>query len=186
VVGVVAFVTDQPGDGCCLTQQRRGDGDIGNVAAGQTEGERPAGRVDQRVDFDGAAATRATGGLAALPPLWNGPPLSSTLSGLTRGDEAMDVKHSRDRLGQELLQRRRDGPDGTSCAAPADAAGEHRWACGKAAGPRGSDGGVLWRVSPRTAAGRAGARGAADVAGICLPGCRSDAESIKAASRHVR
>src|SRR5580704_17337851 len=68
MVGVVGLVADQPGAGCALAQQRRRDGDIGDVAAGQAEGERPAGLVDERVDFGRASAARAADGLAAFPP----------------------------------------------------------------------------------------------------------------------
>lgn len=81
MIGIVAFVADQPGAGRDVAQQRRGDGDVGDVAAGQAEGERPSGVVDQGVDFGCAPAARTADGLAALPPLWNGPPLSSTMIG---------------------------------------------------------------------------------------------------------
>ena len=67
MVGVVALIADQPGAGCELAQQRRGNADIGDVAAGQAEGERPAGLVDQGVDFGGTSAAQAGDGLAALP-----------------------------------------------------------------------------------------------------------------------
>jgi len=81
MIGVVAFVADQPGAGRRTFQQRRCDRDIGNVAAGQPERERPARLVDQDMDLGGASATRAADGLVPLPPLWNGPPLSFTMSG---------------------------------------------------------------------------------------------------------
>src|SRR5271154_2736593 len=68
MVGIVALIADQPGAGCALAQQWRRDGDISDVAAGQVEGERPANRVDERVDFGRASAARAADGLAAFPP----------------------------------------------------------------------------------------------------------------------
>jgi hypothetical protein len=59
MIGVVAFVADQPGAGRRTFQQRRCDRDIGNVAAGQLERERSARLVDQDMDFGGAPAARA-------------------------------------------------------------------------------------------------------------------------------
>src|SRR3954451_16645542 len=68
MIGVVAFVADQPGAGRRTLQQRRCDRDIGNVAAGQLERERPARFVDQNMDLGGASAARAADGLVPLPP----------------------------------------------------------------------------------------------------------------------
>src|SRR4030081_2304181 len=68
MIGVVAFVADQPGAGRRTLQQRRCDRDIGNVAAGQLERERPARLVDQDMDLGGAPAARAADGLVPLPP----------------------------------------------------------------------------------------------------------------------
>src|SRR5260370_27236787 len=68
MIGVIAFVADQPGAGRHPFQQRRSDCDIGDVAAGQAERERPARLVDQDMDFSGASAARAADGLVALPP----------------------------------------------------------------------------------------------------------------------
>jgi hypothetical protein len=45
------------------------------------EGQRQAVEVGLQVDLGGKPAARAAEGLALLPPLWNGPPLSSTMSG---------------------------------------------------------------------------------------------------------
>src|SRR5580658_6528820 len=68
MIGVVALVADQPGAGGQLAQERRCEGDVGDVAPAQAEGDRPAGEIDQRMDFRGASAARAADGLAALPP----------------------------------------------------------------------------------------------------------------------
>jgi hypothetical protein len=68
MIGVIALVADQPGAGCDVAQQRRCEGDVGDVAAAQAEGERPAGMIDQGVDFGRAPTARAADGLAAFPP----------------------------------------------------------------------------------------------------------------------
>jgi len=68
VIGIVTFVADQPSAGRRCQQQRRGDNDIGDIAAGQTECERPAGEVDQGADFGRASAARAANGLVPFPP----------------------------------------------------------------------------------------------------------------------
>ena len=64
-----------------MLQEPRPGRAIGDLPAGQQEGERPTELVGERVDLGRAPATRAADGLALLPPLWNGPPLSSTLIG---------------------------------------------------------------------------------------------------------
>jgi hypothetical protein len=45
------------------------------------EGQRQAIEIELQVDFAGKAAARSAARLPVLPPLWNGPPLSSTISG---------------------------------------------------------------------------------------------------------
>ena len=67
-----------------LLQQDRSCRAISDLAAGEQEGDGPAVAVGQRVDFGRAAAARTADGLVALPPLWNGPPLSSRLIELQR------------------------------------------------------------------------------------------------------
>jgi hypothetical protein len=81
MIGVIALVCDQPSACCRRGQERSGGGDIGDIAAGQEENDRSSLAVDEGVDLGRAAATRAADRLATLPPLWNGPPLSSTMSG---------------------------------------------------------------------------------------------------------
>jgi hypothetical protein len=81
MIGVIALVCDQPSACCRRGQERRGGGDIGDIAAAQEENDRSSLAVDEGVDLGRAAATRAADRLATLPPLWNGPPLSSTMSG---------------------------------------------------------------------------------------------------------
>ncbi len=68
MIGVVAFVADQPSAGRRTLQQKRCDRDVGDVAAGQPERERPARLVDQDMDLGGASAARAADGLAPFPP----------------------------------------------------------------------------------------------------------------------
>ena len=68
VVGIVAFVANQPSRRRGHRQQRHRDGDIGDIAAGQQKGTRAACRVDERVDFRGAPAARAADRLGLLPP----------------------------------------------------------------------------------------------------------------------
>jgi hypothetical protein len=45
------------------------------------EGQRQAIEIELQVDFAGKPAARSTESLPFLPPLWNGPPLSFTMSG---------------------------------------------------------------------------------------------------------
>src|SRR4029077_4533045 len=66
--GVLPFSANPPVAGRRTFQQRRCDRDIGNVAAGQPECERPARVVDQDMDLGGASAARAADGLVPLPP----------------------------------------------------------------------------------------------------------------------
>jgi hypothetical protein len=54
---------------------------IGHMAAGQQKRDRTTAYVGQRVDFCRPPAARAADRLIVFPPLWNGPPLSSTISG---------------------------------------------------------------------------------------------------------
>lgn len=68
MIGVVAFVTDQPEAGGGVVQQRGGGGDVGDISAGQPVGARPAREIDQDVDFGGAATARAADRLVTLPP----------------------------------------------------------------------------------------------------------------------
>lgn len=49
-------------------KQRRARCAVGDLAAREDEGERPAVRIGQRVDFRRASAARATDGLIFLPP----------------------------------------------------------------------------------------------------------------------
>lgn len=66
-VGVVALVAvDQP-DVRDLFLQRDRCRAIRDVAAGQHEGDRPAGGIRQRVDLGRAPATRSADGLLSLP-----------------------------------------------------------------------------------------------------------------------
>ncbi|ESW80769.1 hypothetical protein X772_24510 [Mesorhizobium sp. LSJC280B00] len=51
-----------------LDQQRPGSA-IGDLAAGQEKGDRPAESIRQGMDFGGPSASRATDGLILLPPL---------------------------------------------------------------------------------------------------------------------
>lgn len=55
------------GLGHCV-EQRIGGSAIGDLAAGQQEGDRAAERIGQGVDFRGATATRATNRLRPFPP----------------------------------------------------------------------------------------------------------------------
>jgi hypothetical protein len=68
MIGVISLVADQPGAGRSVAEQRRRDVDVGDVAAGQAEGERPAPAVDGGVDFGRAPTARAADGLLLLPP----------------------------------------------------------------------------------------------------------------------
>jgi len=54
---------------------------VGHLAASQEERDRAAELVGERVDFRGAPAARAADRLSEFPPLWNGPPLSFSVSG---------------------------------------------------------------------------------------------------------
>jgi hypothetical protein len=100
-------------------------------------------------------------------PFWwrQCPPPPPACPGRRVEDEPMDV----DVLGIDLGKKSCSvvGLDGACGAASAVAAGEHRSASGKAVRLHGRDGAALGPAPPRTAAGRAGTRGAANVAGIC-------------------
>lgn len=68
-VAVIALVAmKHPGRGE-FGQQRRAGRAVGDLAAGQQEGDRPALSVRERVDLGGAPAVRAAARLAALSPL---------------------------------------------------------------------------------------------------------------------
>jgi hypothetical protein len=101
-----------------LQQDRSGDA-IGDLSAGEQEGDGPAVAIGQRVDLGRAAAARAAERLALLPPLWNGPPLSSRVIGSQQEGGMKDIqilgvdlgKNScsvvgLDRAGRVLLRRR--------------------------------------------------------------------------------
>jgi hypothetical protein len=81
-IGVIALVGEQVGRTCL------GKGDYGferravrRLAAGEMEDERDALGITETMNFTGEPAPRAAKSLFASPPLWNGPPLSSTVSG---------------------------------------------------------------------------------------------------------
>ena len=58
----------QDAGGRHLLQQDRSGGAIGDLSAGEQEGDGPAVAIGPRVDFGGAAAARTTDGLVSLPP----------------------------------------------------------------------------------------------------------------------
>jgi len=70
---VVALVAVQEIGGGHPVEQTIGGGAVGNLTAGQQEGERPTAWIAQGVDFGGSSATGPSDGLSALPPL---PPLA--------------------------------------------------------------------------------------------------------------
>src|SRR5271157_1665431 len=113
MVGIVALVADQPGAGRYLAQQRCRNGDVGDVAAAQAEGERSPGGIDQGMDFGGASAARTADGLAAFPPF---APLAArcartavlsiivTPGGSAQPDSAAKISCHRPRLLQRLYR----------------------------------------------------------------------------------
>jgi hypothetical protein len=54
-------------------EQTVGGGAVGDLTAGQQEGERPTTLIAQGVDFGGSSASGPSDGLGALPPF---PPLA--------------------------------------------------------------------------------------------------------------
>ena len=67
LIAVVAFVGGN-GSGWNASNQRGTLGHIGDLSAGEQEGDGAAVAIGQRVDFGGAAAARTTDGLFSLPP----------------------------------------------------------------------------------------------------------------------
>ena len=57
MVGVVGFIHQQTARWRDVVEQRGGDGDVGDVARRQDEGERFALRIGQSVDLAGTPAT---------------------------------------------------------------------------------------------------------------------------------
>jgi hypothetical protein len=68
VVGIIAFVANQPGGWRGRRQERPGEGDVGDIAAAQPERERTAPGIDEDVDLGGAPTARAADFLVSLPP----------------------------------------------------------------------------------------------------------------------
>ena len=68
VVAVIPFVGEERAHGRRERQNIGRDRDIGILAWGQMQDDRPAERIAQRMDFCGAAASRAADGLIVLPP----------------------------------------------------------------------------------------------------------------------
>jgi hypothetical protein len=81
--GVVTLVAEHRSrnDVRADVEQDREVAAVAGLAAGQAERERPARPIDEGMDLGGTSAARAADGLALFPPLWNGPLLSSTMSG---------------------------------------------------------------------------------------------------------
>ena len=68
VVGVVALVAQHVARALGSLQQRRRDGDVGDVAGRQRQGVGAADRVGEGVDFRGLSAARRADRLAMRPP----------------------------------------------------------------------------------------------------------------------
>lgn len=68
VVAVIPFVGEKRAHGRRERQNIWGRRDIGIVAWGQVQDDRPAERIAQRMDFCRAASARATDCLIVLPP----------------------------------------------------------------------------------------------------------------------
>jgi hypothetical protein len=81
VVGIVATIGNQTPYRTASLQQGSGDADVVDVAGGQQQDTWPALTVGQRMELARLAAARLAERLEVCPPLWNGPPLSSTMIG---------------------------------------------------------------------------------------------------------
>lgn len=68
VVAVIAFIAEERAHGRCERQNIWRRRDIGVLAWCQMQDDRPAERIAQRMDFCGAAASRAADCLIVLPP----------------------------------------------------------------------------------------------------------------------
>jgi len=68
VVAVIPLVGEERAHGRCQRQNVRRRRDIGILAWGQMQDDRPAERITQRMDFCRAASARASDGLIVLPP----------------------------------------------------------------------------------------------------------------------
>ncbi|KAF0226754.1 MAG: hypothetical protein FD175_2957 [Beijerinckiaceae bacterium] len=68
VVAVISFVSEQRAHGWRERQNIGRRRDIGILAWGQMQNDRPAERIAQRMDFCRAASARAADGLIVLPP----------------------------------------------------------------------------------------------------------------------
>ena len=68
VVAVIPFVGEERAHGRRERQNVGRRRDIGILAWGQMQDDRPAERIAQRMDFCRAASARAADGLAVLPP----------------------------------------------------------------------------------------------------------------------
>jgi len=93
-LGVVALVAEN-GPRCDVRADVEQDFEIAAVAGlapGQMERQRQAVEIGLQVDFAGKPAARAAEGLALRPPLWNGPPLFSTMIGWTSEGDMKDVR----------------------------------------------------------------------------------------------
>lgn len=67
-VAVIPFVAMQDRSCGHPFEQGIGGGTVGDLAAGQQEGDRTAEAISQRVDFGGPPAARAADGLGEFPP----------------------------------------------------------------------------------------------------------------------
>ena len=68
IVAVIPFVSEERAHGRSERQNVGRRGDIGILAWGQMQDDRPAERIAQRMDFCGAASARAADCLIVLPP----------------------------------------------------------------------------------------------------------------------
>ena len=66
--GIVGPVADEPPWRAYEGQELRRGGDVGDIAGGQQEGDRPSRRIGQGVDLRRAPAARAADGVAESPP----------------------------------------------------------------------------------------------------------------------
>jgi hypothetical protein len=80
-VRVVGTIGEQPCGARHDREQRPGAVEIVGIAGSKLKGEGPPLIVAQGMDLGRPAATRAPDDMTEGPPLWNGPPLFSTMSG---------------------------------------------------------------------------------------------------------
>ncbi len=66
--GIVGPVSDEAPWRLYVGQEPRRGGDVGDIAGGQQEGDRPSQRIGQGVDLGRAPAARAADGVAESPP----------------------------------------------------------------------------------------------------------------------